>query len=272
MSHYNYKWNPYPLPFSLLVGFFQRVWFLWNLVIFVATGIVFTSAYFIVFNLFSKEKAYKYSCVLTRWWGSTWFALALVRWKNEGATQIDMSKPYVCISNHLSAFDIHACSVSNMLPFSFLAKIEVDKIPFVGYLARNMHVYVDRKSPESRQKSFQRMVDHLNLGRSIHLYVEGTRNTTEHLLKDFHDGAFRLAIETQTPIYMATLVGTNRVMNTKEFRAMPTTIRCIWEEPISTVGLTMDDMEDLKSLVRQKMIARLEAAYAEEKETSSAWW
>lgn len=249
--------NNYPFPLWILAGILQRIWFCWHIVIFVVTGIVATLIYFLIFNLFPKEKAYRYTCVVTCYWGWIWFVLSGVRVKTEGFTKIDPSKPYISVSNHLSAFDIHTCSISSPLYFSFLAKIEVDKIPFIGYLARNMHVYVDRKSVESRQKSLERMVNHLQAGRSIHLYVEGTRNKTEQPLKSFHDGAFRLAIETQTPLYVATIIGSNQIMNSKEFRAMPTKVRCIWEEPIITAGMTLDDVDKLKEMVRAKMMSHL---------------
>lgn len=262
MRNHQFEWNPYPFPLWLVVGLLQRVWFLWHMVIFLTTGIVATLIYFILFNLFPRDRAFRYGYVVTRWWGAAWYILSLVRLRIEGHTKIDTSRPYVCVSNHLSAFDIHACSISCPAPFSFLAKIEVDKLPFIGYLARNLHVYVDRKSPESRRLSFQRMVDHLQSGKSIHLYVEGTRNRTEELLKPFHDGAFKLAIETQTPIYVATVIGTNRIMNEKELRASPALVRIIWDEPIPTQGMTLDDMERLKEMVRQKMMAHLEPAFA----------
>lgn len=262
--------NNYPFPLSILAAILQRIWFLWHLVIFVSTGIIATLAYFIVFNLFQQDRAYRITYHITRAWGGSWFILSGVWLRVEGYTKIDRSRPYICVSNHLSAFDIHACSISLPIPFSFLAKIEVDKIPFVGYLARNMHVYVDRKSNKSRQESFQRMVDHIKKGRSIHLYVEGTRNKTDQPLKAFHDGAFRLAIETQTPIYVGTVIGTNRIMNTSQFRAQPTLVRCIWEEPISTEGMTLDDIDKLKEMVRSRMMKHLAPIFEEQTGTVQA--
>ena len=64
---------------------------------------------------------------------------------------------------------------------------------------------MDRKSPESRAESVERMRQALQSGFSILLYPEGTRNRGDQPLTDFYDGAFRLAAETGFPMAVMTL-------------------------------------------------------------------
>lgn len=255
--------SPFP---RFINSAFQHIWCLWAAVVFLATGIVALVAYVIIFNFFSRERAYKYTFYVTKMWGRSILALVLIRVRTRGARKLlggNDGGAYVLVSNHQSAMDIPFCMSSCPVPFSFLAKAEVDKIPIVGYLARNMHVYVDRKSEQSRQESFERMRRHIGEGRSIHIYVEGTRNRTNEPLTKFHDGAFKLAIETQRPIAVLTLNGAARVFNPREaFKACPGVVDCLWDEPISTVGLTLEDIPMLKEQVRQRMLRNLGALEA----------
>ena len=55
-------------------------------------------------------------------------------------------------------------------------------------------VLVNRKSDESRRKSYDKMKKVLQKGMHMSIYPEGTRNRTNEPLKKFHDGAFKLAV------------------------------------------------------------------------------
>ena len=93
---------------------------------------------------------------------------------------------------------------------------------------------------------------------SIFIYPEGTRNRTDEPLKDFYDGAFRLAIEMQKTIVVNTLVGIRQLNPTYSFFTyMPGTIESHWDAPISTKGMTLEDIPKLKKQVADVMIDRL---------------
>ena len=144
------------------------------------------------------------------------------------------------------------------IAFSFLAKKEVDRIPIVGYLCRNMHVYVDRKNKEARKETVQAMQNHIEKNRSILIYPEGTRNKTSAALKRFYDGAFSLAIDTGRPILPITIIGSNKITNPKEpYKASPAHVKCVWSSPIATQGLAKEDINYLKGKVQQIMTFQL---------------
>ncbi|WMX14460.1 MULTISPECIES: 1-acyl-sn-glycerol-3-phosphate acyltransferase [unclassified Aureispira] len=254
-----------PAPLRAIVVFMQRLWFAWCCLATLLIGVVALVCYIFIFNFLSGKKAANAAYFVTKWWGKTLLAAMLVRVTSEGLEKIDPEAgAYVLVSNHLSVVDIPICMSTAPVPFSFLAKQEVDKLPIVGYLARNMHVYVDRKSKESRKQTLERMKAHIDSGHSIHIYAEGTRNKTNELLQDFYDGAFKLAIETQQPIVAMTICDSDKVSTPKKpFLGSPAWVHCIWDAPISTKGMTVEnDLEHLKTIVRERILHNLERYHA----------
>lgn len=249
-----------PAPLRTLVINIQRLWFAWCCLITLVVGLFLLLPYFIVFNFIHEANAKKYAHWITRLWGKSILAFMLIKVSSEGEEKLQ-DQAQVIVSNHASLIDIPVCMSTSPVQFSFLAKIEVDKIPIVGYLARNMHVYVDRKSFQSRKQTFDRMKKHLNDGHSILIYPEGTRNRSEALLNGFYDGAFKLAIENQKPVTVVTICGSDKANSPKyPFQASPAWIHCIWEDPISTVGMTVEnDLKRLKQIARDRMLANLES-------------
>lgn len=254
-----------PLPLKTLVLVVQRLWFAWCCLATVLIGLVALVAYLFIFNFMEPTKARLAAYKVTRWWGKTLLAFMLVWVTTEGTELVDEEDgAYILVSNHLSAVDIPICMATAPVPFSFLAKKEVDKLPIIGYLARHMHVYVDRKSKESRQATAVRMEEHILTGHSIHIYAEGTRNKTNELLQDFYDGAFRLAIATQRPIVTLTICGSDRIATPKKpFLGSPASVHCIWEAPIPTQGMTLEDLPRLKAMAYDRILYNLEEYHAE---------
>lgn len=96
------------------------------------------------------------------------------------------------------------------------------RIPVFGTAYKLGSVLVDRKDKDSRKNSFIKMKAVLDMGLHMCIYPEGTRNKTKAPLKDFHDGAFRLATDTQKEIIPALLFGTNKILpNNKLFYLLP---------------------------------------------------
>ena len=93
-----------------------------------------------------------------------------------------------------------------------IAKAEMAKIPVFGLVYKRGAILVDRNDKNSRRDSFKKMKEVLNMGMHMCIYPEGTRNKTEMPLKEFHDGAFKLAIECETSILPALIFNTKKVL------------------------------------------------------------
>ena len=172
---------------------------------------------------------------------------------------IDPSQTYVFIANHQSFLDIPAYAIACNNSIRFLAKVELTKIPLLGYVIRKIYITVDRKDKAARLKSIENMLDSLREEISVFICPEGTRNRTEKPLLDFHDGAFRLAIESQLPLAVLTVKGAEKLLSPlRPLELSPGTITCVWAKPIATSGMNIDDLPRLKEEARNLMLAILD--------------
>ena len=161
------------------------------------------------------------------------------------------------VANHASQVDIIASASAMPQPIRFLAKAEIKHIPVFGYMVKMLAIMVDRKSKESREKSVQYMVDELKKGNSLFIYPEGTRNRTDQPLKEFKDGAFRVAILAGVPIVVQTLVGAKEVNDPEGLQLYPGKVDVYFSEPFETKNMTVNDVPVLKERVKAEMLKHL---------------
>jgi len=90
----------------------------------------------------------------------------------------------------------------------------------------------------------------------VMIFPEGTRSTTGDLLP-FKDGAFRLAIETGVPVLPLAVHGAATALRPHSWRYGRSTAEVRVLEPVSTEGLTLDDLPELKARVRARIVAEL---------------
>jgi len=134
--------------------------------------------------------------------------------------------------------------------FRILGKAELAKVPIFGFLYKNAVVLVERDDAAKRAKSVLQLKSVLRKGISIALSPEGTFNMTHEPLKEFYDGAFRIAIETQTPIKPILFLDTYDRLHYKSiFSLTPGRSRIVFMEEIKVEGLTTKDMPLLKDKV-----------------------
>jgi 1-acyl-sn-glycerol-3-phosphate acyltransferase len=89
---------------------------------------------------------------------------------------------------------------------------------------------------------------------SIFIFPEGTFNETGAPLKEFYDGAFRIAIETQTPIKPMLLVDTlDRLHYRSIFTLSPGPSRVVFMQEVPVSELHMGDIGMLKEKVHKIM-------------------
>ena len=94
-----------------------------------------------------------------------------VRIRLEGA--IAPGRPVLLVANHVSWLDIPVLSA--VAPLSFIAKQEVAKWPFVGWLARlQRSVFVDRDRRAAVADQATVIAERLEAGETIVLFAEGT--------------------------------------------------------------------------------------------------
>ena len=198
---------------------------------------------------------------LCRFWGDCWLFLTGVRHQVESANRPDPGRSYIFVGNHISYIDAALIITSVRQPFRALGAAEYGRYPIFGYVYQLVVICVHRKDPESRAKSLEALRQYLRQGISVLIYPEGTFNMGKTALSDFYNGAFRLAIETQTPIKpLLFLDAYDRMHYDSVFSVNPGKSRAFYLEDVSVQGLTLDDLESLKQrvyrLMEQELLAR----------------
>lgn len=180
-------------------------------------------------------------------WSWIFSQLTFIRYKFYGTENFRKGQSYIFVSNHTSFLDIPGIRMIIPGQFRPLAKKELKKIPIFGWIAQAATIIVDRTSPESRKKSIDRLKAALKEGISILIFVEGTQNRTKEILQPFHDGAFRIAVDTQEPLLPMVVVGAGKLMPPGTINLKPGLIRIYVGKEISTVGLTAKEVPELKA-------------------------
>jgi 1-acyl-sn-glycerol-3-phosphate acyltransferase len=120
-------------------------------------------------------------------------------------------------------------------------------IPIFGFIYRKAAIMVDRSSAQARATSVLSLKSAIREGMSIVLAPEGTFNMTHKPLKDFYDGAFRIAIETGTPIQPVIFPDLyDRLNYNSIFSFTPGRTRAVFLPELPVAGLTENDIQLLK--------------------------
>ncbi len=189
-------------------------------------------------------------------WGFVWYFFVGLKHRNIYEVPHDPTRQYIFVANHISYLDIPPAFMSFNQPLRVLGKYEMSKVPVFGFIYRNTAVLVDRSSASGRAKSVRILKSYLRKHISIFLFPEGTFNLTHKPIKEFFDGAFRIAIETHTPIKPVLFVDTeDRLHYRSLFSLTPGLCRSVFLNQIDVEGLTLDDLPRLKETVFKIMEA-----------------
>jgi len=202
-------------------------------------------------SLFSKTGRIHHD--FARFWSWLIMKTILSPVKVTGLDKIDTTKPHIYAVNHASALDIPVLYVYLPFQFRIVFKKELLKYPIVGWhLKRSGQVCIDQQNPASSIGSIRSALKGLKHGMPLVIFPEGGR-TPDGGIKPFMQGAFFLAIKAHVDIVPVALVGTYELlpMDTYHIKCQPLEMRI--GKPISTVGLTLRDMEALSAQVQQEM-------------------
>jgi 1-acyl-sn-glycerol-3-phosphate acyltransferase len=212
----------------------------------------------IFISSFFGGKGTNFNYKVVNLWGKSWFYLIGIRHKIIYDKPHNKNKQYVFISNHKSYMDAPTIALSINQHFRVLGQYETSTIPLLGYIWKTCVITVKRNESGSRVESIRRLKFEISKGISIFLFPEGKFNDTEDVLCDFFDGAFRIAIETQTPIKPMLLLDTEKRLHHSSLFGLTSGInRTVYLDEISVEGLTIKDTKTLKEKVFSVMEEKL---------------
>jgi 1-acyl-sn-glycerol-3-phosphate acyltransferase len=220
---------------------------LYALIVFIALMIIVLPIVF--FSLFfGKIRGGNFIFRICSYWAGIWFLLIGIYHKNIYEAPHNKSKPYIFVANHISYLDAPILVKSIRQPVRVLGKIEMSEVPLFGFIYRNAIITVDRSHASKRANSVRILVSVLKKNISIFMFPEGTFNETANALKEFYDGAFRIAIETKTPIKPVLFVDAyDRLHYDSILSLSPGISRSVFLDEISVEGLMLKDVQMLKN-------------------------
>ncbi len=191
-------------------------------------------------------------------WADIWFFLVAIRHRNLYEVPHDKSKSYIFVSNHISFLDAALLVKTFRQSFRPLGKVEMTKVPIFGYIYQKAIVTVDRSNAEDRAKSVRILKSIINKGISIMVFPEGTFNYSSEPLKGFYDGAFKVALETQTPIKPVLFLDAYDRMHYSSLLSLnPGKNRSVYLAEIPIEVFLPDDVDGLKKKVMEVMDQKL---------------
>lgn len=153
---------------------------------------------------FAKESRWPASMKIQRFFAG-WLRITMgIRTMVTYEEPLDKNKVYIYTPNHTNFVDI--LTGYKFIPnyFHFMAKGSLAKVPLFKVFFWRTHIPFDRSSKMESGAAFKRATEDIAKGYSILIYPEGTQNRVEGALLPFKYGAFKMAIETQTPIVPVT--------------------------------------------------------------------
>ena len=192
-----------------------------------------------------------------RWWSWLILKTSGIRVSVYGLENVNPLDTVIYCANHPSAMDIPILFANLPVQFRFLAKRSLFHVPFLGWhLRRSGHIPVDRQRPREAMKGFDLAAQKIREGNSVVMFPEGGRGRTTEM-QSFKGGSFYLAILSGVPIVPITLNGTRAVLKPDTYHVRAGQTEMIVHPPISTAGLTLQDVNALSARVRKQIVSRL---------------
>ncbi|MFO7558877.1 MAG: lysophospholipid acyltransferase family protein [Desulfobacterales bacterium] len=174
-----------------------------------------------------------------------------------GKENIDKKQSYVIVSNHQSHYDIFVLYGWIGVDFKWVMKSSLRKVPFLGPACAKLdHVFIDRSNPKSAIASINRAKEKIVNGTSVIFFAEGTRSETGSLIP-FKKGAFRFALDIDTPILPVTIIGTRDILPKGTMNLFPGKVKMVIHPPVAIEGYKDKDiqllMDDIKHIIQSAL-------------------
>jgi len=239
----------------------QWIYCIYAIVVFVAIMLV-IFPFVILASFFGRIKGGNMILRLCMLWADLWFFLIFIYIRRIYEVPHEKGKSYIFVANHISYLDAPIIVKVWRQPVRPLGKVEMGRVPVFGFIYRKAIVTVDRSSPENRHQSISILKRIIKRGISVVVFPEGTFNTTGKPLKDFYDGAFRVAVETQTPVKPVLFLDAFDRMNYRSiFSLTPGRCRIVYMDEIPVDGLDVQELKEKVYAVMEKTLLAYKAPW-----------
>lgn len=185
--------------------------------------------------------------------------IAGVRIKSTGVENIPKDTACLYVGNHNGFFDILVSYVVIPYNVGYVAKKEMNKVPFLNLWMRNIScLFLDRDNIKEGLKTILKGVEQLKSGTSVFIFPEGTRSKDGKMLP-FKEGSMKMAEKSKSPIIPVALTGTAAIFENQFPRIKRGTVTIEFEKPIIIDDLEKEDKKFLGAYTQSKIQEMLDA-------------
>ena len=178
-----------------------------------------------------------------------------------GRENIPDDQPVLYVGNHRSYFDIVIGYRLIKGECGFIAKKEMEKIPFLRRWMKNIHcLFLDRKNIKEGLKTILAGIDKVKHGISIWIFPEGTRNRDAGMM-EFKEGSMKIAEKTGCPIIPVAMTGTAEIFEKHIPWIKKSHVTVTFGKPIDIKTLEKDQKKFLGAYTRDVILSMLPEEY-----------
>lgn len=178
-----------------------------------------------------------------------------------GRENIPDDQPVLYVGNHRSYFDIVIGYRLIKGECGFIAKKEMEKIPFLRRWMKNIHcLFLDRKNIKEGLKTILAGIDKVKHGISIWIFPEGTRNRDSGMM-EFKEGSMKIAEKTGCPIIPVAMTGTAEIFEKHIPWIKKSHVTVTFGKPIDIKTLEKDQKKFLGAYTRDVILSMLPEEY-----------
>ncbi len=176
-----------------------------------------------------------------------------------GLENLENLPPLLIVSNHFSSLDIPL--ILGYIPrnIRMVAKAELLKVPFIGWMIRRGNfIPIHRREHRRAMEELKAVQGLFEKGMDLYMAPEGTRSI-DGKVKEFKKGPFVISINHKVPILPVTIINTNIVMPKKYLipkEKVP--VGMVIHKPLFPDEYTYETRDLLKERVRDIIIKGFE--------------
>ncbi len=190
-------------------------------------------------------------CLVTvKFWG---------RVKSYGSENVPRKGGVILAPNHVSYIDPPAAGIGiNFRPVHFMAKIELFKVPVLGFLIKAVGAFPVKQNTADRA-AIRKALDYLANGELVCIFPEGTRSLDGQLM-EAQAGIGMIALKSKAPVVPCALIGTNKMLPPHSAFFHFSRVKVVYGKP-----LTFDDLYEkgMNKETIEEVGRRIMAAIAE---------
>lgn len=201
---------------------------------------------------------------VNHYWAYIFFFLIGVPMEITHKAKLCKNANYIFCPNHFSFLDI-AILPFLPIPFKFVGKVSIVKLPLLGFVFKKLHITVDRTKLRDRYASYKKSRTALANGFSLAIFPEGGIKTIRPpLMGGFKEGPFRMAVETGTKLVPITLADSWHIFpDDGKFLFRRRKCRMVIHEPIDPAKYTIEKLKEFQEDVRGLMQEELDRLNAQ---------